>query len=46
MEKRRRNNPIEAGEHPAVKQLCRKGVGGPCGQVEHESAMCPCHKKS
>lgn len=24
------------------KQLCRKGSGGPGGQVEDEPAMCPC----
>lgn len=23
-------------------QLCRKGVGGPSGQVRHESVVCSC----
>lgn len=34
--------PVNAGDHTAGKQLCRKGSGGPSGdQVQHEPEMCP-----
>lgn len=38
--------PVHAGGYPHRKKADRKGLRGPSGyQVEHEPAMCTCHKE-
>jgi len=41
--KEQRHEPVQAGGHPAGKQLCTEGSGGSDGhQAEHKPAMYPC----
>ena len=44
-----KRNPgtVHSGGHPAGKQLCRQGAGGPgVHKFKKGAAMCPCHSET
>ena len=40
------NATVHAGHLLPREQICRKGAGGPAGQTEQQSAVCPCDKST